>query len=211
MQTGHILIVTAFLLFMLIKVIMLFTAKKETLDSFRAKTKVLDMILGTLILVTGFYLMFSAGGHPPTYLMVKVVLVLVAIPLGIIGFKRSNKVLASLSLLLILYVYGVAETQSLKFQKVKLEVVEATEGMSAEEVAIANGKNIYTVYCAQCHGEDGKLGLYNSGDLTVSQLPMSDAIDQITNGKGAMRAFKSDLNEEQIRQVALYIQTLKNP
>jgi mono/diheme cytochrome c family protein len=141
--------------------------------------------------------------------MVKVVLVFLAIPLGIIGFKRGNKVLASLSLLLILYVYGVAETQSLTFQKAKLEVVADTEGMSEEEVAIANGKNIYTVYCVQCHGEDGKLGLYNSGDLTQSTLAMEDAILQITNGKGAMRAFASDLTEEQIRQVAMFIQTLK--
>lgn len=210
MQSGHIVVVTAFLIFMLIKVVMLFVAKKETLNGFRAKTKVLDMILGTLILVTGFYLLFAAGGHPPTYQMVKVVLVLLAIPLGIIGFKKSNKVLASLSLLLIIYVYGVAETQSLNFQKPKLEVVEATEGMSAEEVAIANGKNIYTVYCIQCHGEDGKLGLYNSGDLTQSTLPMEEAINQITNGKGAMRAFGNELNEEQIRQVTMFIQTLKD-
>lgn len=209
MQSAHIVIVTAFLLFMLVKVVMLFAAKKETLDGFRAKTKVLDMILGTLILVTGFYLMFAAGGHPPTYLMVKVVLVLLAIPLGIIGFKRGNKVLASLSLVLILYVYGVAETQSLSFQKARLEVVQDTEGMTQEEVAIANGKNIYTVYCVQCHGEDGKLGLYNSGDLTKSILPMEEAVLQITNGKGAMRAFGNDLNEEQIRQVAMFIQTLK--
>jgi mono/diheme cytochrome c family protein len=38
---------------------------------------------------------------------------------------------------------------------------------------------------------------------------MEEAVLQITNGKGAMRAFGNDLNEEQIRQVAMFIQTLK--
>jgi cytochrome c553 len=210
MLTSHIIIVTAFLLFMLVKVILLFAAKAETVANFRSKTKVVDMVLGSLILVTGFYLMFSAGGHPPTYLMVKIVLVFLAIPLGIIGFKRSNKVLATLSLLLILYTYGIAETKSLTFQKAKVVEVVQTEGMTEMEVILANGKNIYAVHCVQCHGEDGKLGLFNSGDLTESVLPQEEAINQITNGKGAMRAFNNELTAEQIEQVAVYIQTLKN-
>lgn len=210
MLTSHIIIVTAFLLFMLVKVILLFAAKAETVANFRSKTKVVDMVLGTLILVTGFYLMFSVGGHPPTYLMVKIVLVFLAIPLGIIGFKRSNKVLATLSLLLILYTYGISETKSLTFQKAKVVEVVQKEGMTEMEVILANGKNIYAVHCVQCHGEDGKLGLFNSGDLTESVLPQEEAINQITNGKGAMRAFNNQLTAEQIEQVAVYIQTLKN-
>ncbi len=210
MLTAHIIIVTAFLLFMLVKVLLLFVAKPETVANFRSKTKVVDMALGTFILITGFYLMFATGGHPPTYLMVKIVLVFLAIPLGIIGFKRSNKVLATLSLLLIVYTYGISETKSLTFQKAKIMEVIDTEGMTEMEVILANGQNIYTVMCVQCHGADGKLGAFNSGDLSQSALPQEEAINQITNGKGAMPAYKNDLTTEQIQQVAVFIQTLKN-
>jgi cytochrome c553 len=208
MQKAHVIIVTAFLLFMLVKVVLMFFAKSSTLDAFRAKTKVLDMIMGTFILVTGFYLLFASGGHPPMYQMVKVVLVLVAIPLGIVGFKKSSKILVLLSFFLILYVYGVAETRSLNFQKAKAEEVD-TSGMSESEALLATGKSVYTTFCVECHGTDGKLGAFKSPDLTQSNMPWSEAEEMIRNGKGAMRAFKRELSDNQIASVAAYVQTLK--
>lgn len=110
----HIVLVTLFLLSLTIKtVIMLFdTAHNEQV---REKTRVVEFVLGSLILITGAYLFFTRGVYDETWLNVKTVLVLIGIPLSIISLKNGYKVLAIISCLIFIYVYGVAETKSLKF------------------------------------------------------------------------------------------------
>src|SRR4051812_43149430 len=105
----HVTVVTLFLLLLLVKTVLLLI-NSPALDKVREKTKVLDMVFGTFILLTGGYLIYATSFE--TYILVKVVVTLVGIPLGIIGFKRKIKALAVLSLLLFVYVYGVAETKS---------------------------------------------------------------------------------------------------
>ena len=84
----------------------------EMLRKVRDKTKVVDMILGTLILASGIYLVttLSSGGEifHPHWLEAKFTLFLAAIPLGIIGMKKENKFLAGLSLLLLIAAYILA-------------------------------------------------------------------------------------------------------
>lgn len=112
----HVTVVLVFLFFFLIKAILLFLGKREQLARLRARTKILDIILGILILITGGYLASVYGANMPSWLMVKIVLVLLAIPLGIVGIAKSNKLLAALSLLIFIYVYGVAETKSVNMK-----------------------------------------------------------------------------------------------
>ncbi len=99
MYTGfvhtHVLVVLLFLIFFLFKTVLLFLNKREQLARLRAKTKVVDIILGTLILITGGYLAFIYGSNMPNWLLVKIILVFIAIPAGIVGIARSNKILAA--------------------------------------------------------------------------------------------------------------------
>ncbi|GAB3530901.1 hypothetical protein GCM10027443_12300 [Pontibacter brevis] len=229
----HVLVVILFLIFFAIKAVLLLLNKRETLDKVRSKTKVVDMILGTLILITGGYLLFLYSGGIPTYLIVKIVLVLLAIPLGIVGIKRENKVLAVLSLLIFLYVYGVAETNSLTMNKNESSVApisntttETTGTGAAEagaqtdaaqeeiissmsETQLANAKAIYTQVCANCHGEDGAKGLGGAALLTQSQLTLNDRINVIENGRGLMPAFGDQLTPQEAEALAAYTITLK--
>src|SRR5690349_312304 len=112
----HVLVVILFLIMFIIKAFLLFTNKTQALENIKRKTKVLDMIFGTLILVTGGYLLFQYNGIP-TWLIIKVVLVLAGIPLAIIGLRKQNKPLVALALIIFIYVYGVAETKSLNMKK----------------------------------------------------------------------------------------------
>lgn len=75
--------------------------------------------------------------------------------------------------------------------------------------SFVDGGKIYKTNCVICHGEDGKLGLNNSKDLTKSTLSMEDRVEQITNGKGAMTGFGTLLTEEEIKAVAAYTYKLK--
>src|SRR5882762_6849469 len=101
MQTGilhtHYLVVTLFLLIYVIKTILLLSNKSDLLASFSKKVKVVEMIVSFLFLLTGIYLttQLSFGGKYDYLFYVKIVLVLSSIPIAIIGFRKSNKVLAA--------------------------------------------------------------------------------------------------------------------
>lgn len=208
----HITFVSIFLVFMLLKTTLLLTNNKTLLDKVRAKTKIVDMILGTLIIVTGLGLIMFKG-NISLYLFAKIFAVFAAIPLGIIGLKRGKKVLAILSVVLLLYTYGVAETKSYKLKKNKFSLENSGTAdavlNSNQATLVVNGKAIYAQLCVECHGEDGKKGFLNAKDLTASVLSRQEKINIVTNGKGSMTKFDSQLAEEDIEAVVSYIETLK--
>ncbi len=86
---------------------------------------------------------------------------------------------------------------------------------SAPEVAspavdnIAAGEKIYRTYCITCHGIDGRLELNGAKDLSISEIPLEERINQVTNGKGLMTPFKGILSDEQIQQVSEYTVTMR--
>ncbi|CAM3548592.1 SirB2 family protein [Pontibacter korlensis] len=231
----HVLVVVLFLLLFTFKTVLLLLNKHKALAKARKQTRMLDIIFGTLILVTGGYLLFSYQGVP-SWLITKVVLVLVAIPLGIVGIKRENKMLAVLSLLIFLYIYCVAETKSLTMQNPgpvenattgatatpetdAAETGDARLGESKElqkgiigaigEAQLANAKSIYTQLCETCHGADGTKGLGGAANLQVSNLSHNNRVNVIEKGRGLMPAFGSQLTDEEVEALAAYTMTLK--
>lgn len=217
MLHTHVLVVTLFLFFLLFKTILLLFNKKELLAKVR-KLKMIDPILGILMLATGGYLLSLYGSAAPTYLWVKLVIVLLIIPIGIVAFKKENKAMAIIALLLTFYIYGASEAGSLTFSKDERatgssdspaykasEVV--VEGETAE--LLKNGKEIYLAECKKCHGVDGKKGLFKSPDLTKSKLNLSERVAWIKIGKGVMPAYENELSETEIEAVALYLDELK--
>ena len=197
MRHLHVAVVTLLLLFILFKTVLLVANKTELLDKIRAKTKVVDMILGSLVLVTGAYLV-SLKPSIEGYLIIKIVLILIAIPLAIIGLKKHKKLLAVLSLLLIIYVFGVGETQSYKFKRDPITISNISDP----------GKEIYQKLCVECHGNDGKLGLYKAPDLGSSQMESAEKKARILQGKGIMRGYKNELSDEHVNILLDYIDTL---
>lgn len=212
----HITVVSLFLILYTIKTILLLLNKTEQLDKLRAKTKIADMVLGTLMLITGGYLL-SVVPAVQSYHYVKILVALSSIPVGIIAFKKRNKALASLLLVAFIYVFGVAETKSLTFTKPKIEIPEVKTDSTAavdiigqnQEAALKNGQAIYNAACAACHGADGKLGVGGAKDLTASTLSHAEKVDMITNGKGLMTPFKGQLTEQEIDAVASYVDSMK--
>ncbi|WP_162428368.1 SirB2 family protein [Pontibacter pudoricolor] len=228
----HVLVVILFLLLFTIKTGLLLLNKRDALARLRNKTKVAEMILGTLILVTGGWMLFNYSGIPG-WLITKVVLVLIAIPMGIVGLKRENKVLAVLALLIFLYVYGVAETDSLAMQKEAPEnttvaptpethVADTTDTTpntsetapadivaSLNQTALTNAQTIFVQQCATCHGEDGTKGLSGAANLTQSQLNLTGRKQVIAEGRGLMPAFGEQLSEQELEEVAAYTMTFK--
>lgn len=196
---GHVTIVILFLLFLGYKAFMLLTNDVEKLTAFRNKTKVLDMVLGALIILTGSYLMFIQPVIE-AWLYVKFALVIAAIPLAIVGFKKSNKALVTVSLLAFILVYGLAEMKGFGPKK-KVETVEGTD-------ALVQAKAIYAQECVKCHGDNGKLGAMNAADLTATKLTTDEISQVIKNGKGVMPGF-TQYSDAEVKAISEYVLTLK--
>lgn len=79
--------------------------------------------------------------------------------------------------------------------------------------AARSGKEIYTSICVACHGDDGKAGTNGAADLSKSNLNAAGMAYIIENGSlsGKMASYKGILNPEEIKSVAAYAATLKQP
>ncbi len=192
----HYLVVTLFLLIYVIKTILLLSNKNDLLATFTKKVRVAEMIISTLFLLTGIYLatQLPFGGKYDYLFWIKIVMVFASIPLAVIGFKKGNKMLAALSLLLITGSFGIAEVYSKR------------KGVSANTTATAStdGKELYEAKCSMCHGNDGKLGLAGAKDLSATVLSNGEIATIILQGKGNMN--KVEVSEEQASAIAAYVE-----
>jgi len=197
-KNTHIVVVILFMLIYLVKTILLLANKNETLANFTKKIKVPEMIISTLFLLTGIY-MLTQIPEIKSLMIIKIVAVLVSIPLAVIGFKKQKKALAVIAFLLIVGAYGLAEMS--KKQRTSVVVPPALDSI--------NGQTLYTTNCSKCHGDDGKLGVMGSTDLSVSPMSLDEKIVIIKKGKDPMTPFEGLLSDEQIKAVAEYTETLK--
>lgn len=182
----HSISVTIFFLIYFIKTLLLLSNATEKLEKFKSYTKILEMIVSTLFLLTGIYLITQIP-EIKMMLIIKLVLVIASIPLAVIAYKKSNKILALLSFMFIVAAYGLAE-------------MSRTKKVSNE---ITDGKALYETSCAVCHGNDGKLGMAGASDLSQTPLQQSEIVNIILNGKNAMP--KVAMSEEQANATAKYV------
>src|SRR5471030_1312663 len=92
----HEISVFLFLLIYFVKTIMLLANKEEGLTKFTKGVKVPEMIISTLFLVSGIYLLTQVPVIN-MLLIIKIVVVFASIPIAVIGFKKRNKGLAVVS------------------------------------------------------------------------------------------------------------------
>ena len=90
---SHYLVVVLFLLIYVIKTILLLSNKNDLLLKFSKKVKIAEIIISVLFLVTGIYLstQLPLGGKYDYLFWVKLIMVFLAIPIAVLGFKKSNK------------------------------------------------------------------------------------------------------------------------
>ncbi len=195
MATGmfhtHMLFVVLFTFIYLLKTILLLSDKKEILNNFKKKTKVFEMVVSFGFLATGVYLLVKLP-EINQFMILKIVLVLASIPVAIIGYKKENKIMATLSFFLIIVSFSLA--------------YKANDAKAGEQIASTDGKEIFETKCASCHGADGKLGLGGAKDLSATTLAQPEIVKIITNGKNTMASYRGVLTDEQITAVTAYIE-----
>lgn len=212
----HVATVTLFLVLFIFKIFLLLFNKRLLLSQIRNKTKIVDVIVGGLIFISGIYLI-AVIGNTNLYMVAKVILVLIAIPLGIVGLKNNSKFLSMLAVVLFIYIYGIAETKNLALKGSNYDLEDFTfqsdqadEILKATESAtLQQGKVIYKVLCVECHGEDGQSELPGTANLAETKLKTEEKIVVITVGRGEMKGFDAELSEHEIELVAAYTETLQ--
>ncbi len=190
----HYLVVILFLLIYVIKTVLLLSDKKDLLTVFSKKIKVAEIIISFLFLGTGIFLLtqLSFNGKYDYLLWIKIAMVFASIPIAVVGFRKHNKALAALSLLLITGSFGLGE------------VYHKRKGVSKGVIAGDNsGKTLYENNCKLCHGSDGKLGASGAKDLTATVIDLAAIKEIIVHGKGAMPA--AQVSEEQATAIAEYV------
>lgn len=91
--------------------------------------------------------------------------------------------------------------------------------LDSTEAIIAEGKELFSIYCMTCHGEtgqgDGLTGVvfkgvpaYNVG--RVKELPEGHIFHVITHGKGRMGSHASQIGIADRWKIVRYVQTLQN-
>lgn len=203
------------------KLVLLVTNKTGNLDSFSKKFRIPESVVSLLFLVTGIILLVNTG-NTSNFLWIKIILVFASIPVGIIGFKKHNKILGVLCVLLIVASYGMAEVNkniSKKQLRAALKNVPApktenntpkdsTQTETDKKQIIEYGKQLYTAACINCHGQNGDLGKSGAKNLKTTVLNETEKLALIKKGKGVMPAYSS-LSDTQIQAIVQYINTFK--
>lgn len=187
----HSISVTIFFLIYFIKTLLLLSNAHNKLEKFKAYTRVPEIIVSSLFLITGIYLLTQIP-EIKTMLIIKLILVVISIPTAVVAYKKQNKIMALFSFMFIVAAYGLAEMS--RTNKISTNVVD--------------GKSIYETSCAVCHGNDGKLGVAGASDLSQTELTQNEIVTIILNGKNAMP--KIQMSEEQANATAKYVlETIK--
>lgn len=201
----HNLLVVLFLLQYLVKVVLLLANQPEMLGKFKRKTRIAEMVISGLMVLSGIGLAFLSGAIRQDYWFVlKLVAVIGGIGLGVVAFKRNNKVLALVSVLVFAYSMAVSYAKHpLLMAPARTEIISTAP--STPEALMAAGLKVYQEQCIHCHGENGNLKRGGAKDLTLSQLDMAGVKNLILNGKGNMAAYKSVLSPAEVEAVATYV------
>ncbi len=209
MYTGllhtHKLVVILFLLHYVVKLVLLLLNRSEQLANYSKRTKVTEIAISALFLITGLWMLGTSlmkGGSVSSLQIIKLVCVFTSIPLAIIGFKRSNKLLAVLSVALIIASYGLAEVNRKKKAGGTVNTETASNSLEA-------GKIIYQEKCMQCHGSDGAAGISGAKVLGQTGLTADEQKALLISGKNSMPAFEGTLSDEQMTAVVEYVATFR--
>ncbi|MCU0448646.1 MAG: c-type cytochrome [Bernardetiaceae bacterium] len=206
----HRAVVILFLLIYLIKTALLLFAKPAALAGFTRRIKVPEMVVSFLFLLTGGWMFAELpASERSVYLYAKIGVVLLAIPVAIVGFKRANKALGTLALLLVVGAYGLGEInkRASAIQPVAAGIL--TDPTVAGYSPVTHGQGLYAANCVACHGPDGTLGAAGAKSLKTSLKTPDEVVALLQKGKNSMPSYKKVLTLNDMTALAAYVQTLR--
>ncbi|MBT8232721.1 MAG: cytochrome c [Saprospiraceae bacterium] len=86
---------------------------------------------------------------------------------------------------------------------------EIISSVSKKDMEALDGKKLFRMHCATCHGFKGNMKINGAKDLTKSKIPLEESVAQVYFGKGLMTPYKSILEEKEIVKLAYYVEDLR--
>lgn len=71
------------------------------------------------------------------------------------------------------------------------------------------GKILFAEKCVACHGADGTAGIANAANLQISEIDSASVSQIIRDGKAGMPGFKDIMTPEEIRELMVYVRSLR--
>lgn len=206
----HKLVVTLFVAIYVVKTFLLLVGSKGGLAKFSKFIKIPEMVISLLFLVTGGIMVMHVANFGFVFVL-KLILVFASIPVAIIAFKKEKKLLAFISLLMLLGAYGLAEVHKYMFSRnyhdFKEEVI--TDPNASNYDLSLHGKALFNAQCAVCHGEDGTAGLSGAKNLQKSQMNNEQILEIINNGKNTMPKMEGKYTEQELKALVQYVKELR--
>lgn len=216
----HVAFAVLFLLIYVVRWVLLLLNRDAAHEKFKNITKWPDRVISVGFLATGVILALNTGNNEGVWLWVKLGAVVVSIPLAVIGFKRKNKALATLSIVCLVYAYGISETKSPNMKKESFHDAVAGHWGGPDKAKLAkynandnaydvldHGQQIYLRYCVNCHGPNGDMGGSGAASFALSKLNREQIHQMLKKGNKAMPNYEKTLTEEEKNAVASYVYT----
>ena len=213
METGllhtHSLVASLYTLLIIVLTFFIITRNKNAFTTLRLKLRWPRVVLEVLLLATGGILLNRApDGLSPDYL-IKYGVTVGAVVLAVVGFRRYQPLPATLSIVLLVYLFYAARQHDWRLQSVEsrsegIGVLTAT----SPETQLADGQRLYAVNCVRCHGENGRAQYRKAPDLARFAKGDAYADHLLVNGLNTMPAF-AHLNENQRLAVIAYLNSLR--
>jgi len=215
METGilhsHTLIAALYTLLVCVLSFFVVTRNKNAFTSLRGKLKWPRMVLEILLLGTGAFLVSRAPDGVSLDYFFKYGVTVLAIVAAIIGFKRFQPLLTTLSVLLLVYVFFVSRMHSWQLRpdssrSAEYKVSPIEEASPA--TLLVKGQHLYQNNCQRCHGAKGNAQYRKAPNLMASNKGDEYANHLMQNGLNSMPAFLH-LESGQRLAIIAYINSLK--
>jgi mono/diheme cytochrome c family protein len=204
----HKLVVVLFIVIYLIKAVLLLMGNKDALNKFNKRIKIPEMAISALFFITGIIMLNNIANFTLLF-GIKLSLVVLAIPVAVMAYKKYNKGLAVLSIVMLLSAYGLAEMYKGQFAKKNVISEVVTDLDDAQYNIAEHGAALFNAQCIVCHGADGKASLSGAKDLTLSTKTEAEMIQIIKTGKNTMPKMADIYNESELTALANYIKSLR--
>lgn len=227
MKHSHTMFVMLLVIAMLVSVIMAFKNRGSKDKPTPKLLKISHMILGTFTLITGIYLMINAPDGRQPYIWVKLVAVIVAMVLGIVGGRKNSVPMTSIAMLLLgatlalayskpafltLTPDGLASDDEIEAALSETENPPKPGKEIGESLEVRNmrlGKSLYYKYsCNTCHGDDGAFGFQGAKNLSESTVTDEEIGNMIRNGKGVMPAVEG-VKDAEVEMLIAYSKSFR--
>lgn len=226
---AHVVAVALFMVILFSRVVVMGARSETVIEKFSRRMRIPNMVLVPLMIITGILLLigrYDKVGDIDKYMLAKLVLVIIALPLAAIGVRR--KTLSMVGIALVVYSLAMAlaffqpgaedgnltadDSLIIDDDTSRADQLRRDTTITEEERLLLQGKQVFLERgCGSCHGVNGFSGFQSAKNLEASKLNEDQIIQVVTNGRASMPPLRKSIPEEEMKSLVKYVINLRKP